>query len=87
MTLKEFMEQRKYLAWYVRDHDSLNTEAVVEAVLNYGNWEDVQTLFRILGIQETARIFRKQISQENARPRYDDKIEHYFKLYFDKYIS
>jgi hypothetical protein len=87
MTLKEFIKKRKHLIWYVSDYDSLDTETIVEAVLNYGNWEDVQTLFRILGIQETARIFREQMSDQNARPRYDDKIQHYFKLYFDKYAS
>lgn len=87
MNLKEFIKNRKHLVWYVRDYDSLDTETIVEAVLNYGDWEDVQTLFRILSIQEVARIFRKHISEQKARPRYDDKIQHYFKLYFDKYAS
>lgn len=85
MDLKEFIQNRKHLVWYVPDPKELNKEAVVEATLNYGDWDDVQILFRILGVAEVARIFREHISDTRSRQRYDDKIQNYFKLYFDKY--
>ena len=44
--LQDFIVARKSLIWYVRDPRALNEEAVVEAVLNYGNWRDVQKLVR-----------------------------------------
>ena len=82
-TLHDFISARKSLVWYVSDPNALSEEAVVEAVLNYGNWRDVQKLVSILGIKKMASIFRAQI----ARPRknYRPEVAHYFALYFDKY--
>jgi hypothetical protein len=83
MTLQEFARKRKELFWSVKDPGKLSTEAIVEGILNYGNWDDVQTLFKILGIKKVSRIFRKQTS--GWRTNYRPKIKNYFKLYFDKY--
>lgn len=83
--LQDFIAERKPLVWYVRDPRELNEEAIVEAVLNYGNWRDVQKLLGILGIAKVASIFRKQV----ARPRknYRPEVANYFTLYFNKYAS
>ncbi len=51
MTIHEFIKKRKHLIWYVRNYDKLNAEAIVEATLNYGDWNDVQRLIKILGIK------------------------------------
>ncbi|MEK7664570.1 MAG: hypothetical protein AAB361_00335 [Patescibacteria group bacterium] len=83
MTVRDIIKKKPYLIWYVKDYDSLSDEAVVEAVLNYGDWDDVQKLIKILGIEKTAKIFRKQIN--NFRTNYDDKMKNYFILYFNKY--
>lgn len=85
MTLEKFVKDRQFLFWSV-DPEKLhliNPEAVVETILNYGDWDDVQALIKILGIKEVAKIFRKQIS--NWRTNYDEKIIYYFKRYFNKY--
>jgi hypothetical protein len=84
--LKDFIEKRKTLVWYVKDPRGLSEEAIVEAVLNYGNWEDVQELFRIMGIQEVADIFRKQILMPRRRGNYYADVVNYFTLYFNKYV-
>jgi len=86
MTIIDFIKERKYLIWWVKDYDRLNAEAIVEATLNYGDWNDVQTLIKILGIKEVARIFREK-SQPSAmgRQNYRNKTKHYFTLYFNKY--
>jgi len=78
--IHEFIKKRPYLVWYVKDVSNLNQESILEHTLNYGNWQDVQEMIKILGIKKTAEIFNKQISQE--RINYDAKILNYFKLNF-----
>ena len=78
-----FIKKRPHLIWYVKNYDKLNDESIVEHILNYGDWKDVQKLFSILGIKKTAKIFRKQIS--GWRINYNNKIKNYFSLYFNKY--
>lgn len=88
MTITDFIKKRKYLIWWVKDYDKLGAESIVEATLNYGDWNDVQTLIKILGIKKVARIFREKsklspIGRQNYRP----EIIHYFNLYFNKYAQ
>lgn len=82
--IHDFIVARKHLVWYVKDHRALNEEAIVEATLNYGNWNDVQEMIRILGITRAAEIFRKQVSR--SRKNYRPEVLHYFSLYFNKYV-
>lgn len=84
MTLRDFIKKRRYLFWYVEKPENLSEEAVIEAVLNYGDWADVQKLFSILGIKKTAKIFYEQTRRK--RVNYDSKIAHYFNLYFKKHV-
>jgi hypothetical protein len=80
MTISEFIKKRPYLIWHTKEYDKLSKEAVVEAVLNYGDWDDVQKLIKIIGIKKMAEIFKKQIS--GFRTNYDNKTKNYFILYF-----
>ena len=87
MTIHEFIKKRPYLVWYVRDLDKLNEESIVEHVLNYGDWQDVQGMIKILGIKKTAEIFREKskpskIGRQNYRP----EVVRYFNMYFNKHI-
>lgn len=81
--LKNFITKRKHLIWYVDYSKEIPVELIVEHTLNYGTWEDFQELIRIIGIEKTAEIFRKQANQR--RINYDDKTKNYFSLYFNKY--
>lgn len=81
--IHDFIAERKHLVWYVRDPRKLDNDAIVEAVLNYGDWDDVQEMIRILGIKVTAEIFEKGVRQ--ARCNYHPKTKHYFHLYFQKH--
>lgn len=83
MILKEFIKKRPYLVWSTGEYDALSESAIVEAVLNYGTFKDVQTLISILGIKKTARIFNAQL--KHKRVNYSPKIINYFKFYFQKY--
>lgn len=83
MTLRELAKKNSCLFWSTLHPEELNEEAIVEGILNYGNWKDIQDLFKIIGVKKAARIFRKQINQK--RINYQPQLVNYFKLYFDKY--
>ena len=83
MTLNSFIKKKSYLFWSTKNYDNLSKEAVVEAVLNYGDFDDVKKMIKILGMKKTAAIFRKKSKQR--RCNYEPKVKNYFKLYFNKY--
>lgn len=86
MTIHDFIKKRKHLIWYVKDYDKLSADSIVEAVLNYGDWDDVQTLIKIMGIKKVAKIFREKSKPGKwGRQNYDPKVINYFNLYFNKY--
>ncbi|MEK7213508.1 MAG: hypothetical protein AAB637_00120 [Patescibacteria group bacterium] len=86
MTIQQFIKQKPYLVWYVKDLDKLSEESVVEHVLNYGNWNDVQEMINILGVKKTAEIFQKESKPDKFdRQNYRPEIKNYFQLYFNKY--
>ena len=83
MTISDFVRKRKYLFWSTKNYDGLSNRAVVEAILNYGDMNDVRALISLLGMQEVAKIFREDTTR--ARVNYDPKIVNYFSLFFNKY--
>ncbi|MDP1689539.1 MAG: hypothetical protein Q8L47_05460 [bacterium] len=83
MKINEFIKKRPHLIWYTKNYDKLSSESIVEATLNYGNWDDVQTLIKILGMKKTADIFRRQVKQK--RCNYHKKSKHYFSIYFKQH--
>ena len=86
MTIHEFIKKRRYLIWYVKDTDKLSTASIVEHVLNYGNWDDVQTMIKILGLKRVAKIFREKSTPDKfGRQNYRPEIKYYFSLYFQKH--
>ena len=88
MTLQTFIKKRPYLVWSTKNYEGLDSASIVEAVLNYGDWRDVQEMIKILGIKKTARIFRKKSAPDKfGRQNYRPEIKHYFQLYFDKYAK
>ena len=85
MTINEFIKKRPYLVWYTKNFDRLSKESIVEAVLNYGDWDDVQKMISILGMRKIAKIFRKAAFRK--RSNYHPKTRHYFNLYFNKHAK
>jgi hypothetical protein len=83
MTIESFVKEKPYLFWYIKDLEGLSRESIVEHVLNYGDFDDFKKTVEIMGIDEIAEIFRKQL--ENKRINYRPEIKNYFTLYFDKY--
>lgn len=86
MTIHDFIKERPYLVWYVKDLSNLSEESIVEHVLNYGDWNDVQEMVKILGMGKTAKIFREESAPDKfGRQNYRPEIKNYFQLYFNKY--
>lgn len=80
MTVNTIIKNKPYLAWYVKDPDKLSEESVLEHVLNYGDWDDVQLFIKIKGINATAKLFKK--TTEKKRSNYKPIIKDYFLRYF-----
>ena len=83
MTVNEIIRNRPYLAWYVKDPEKLSEESVLEHVLNYGNWNDVQLFIKIKGVSGTAALFNKSL--KNKRTNYTPAIQSYFSKYFSNH--
>lgn len=87
-TLTSFIKKRPYLIWYTKNYNGLSAESIVEATLNYGDWDDVQKLIGILGIKKTAEIFRRKSAGDKfGRQNYRPEIKYYFNLYFNKHAQ
>jgi hypothetical protein len=84
MDIHDFIKQKPYLVWHVKNLDNLSEESIVEHTLNYGDFDDVRKLFEILTIEKVAEIFRKQIKKK--RSNYTPKVKNYFTLLFNKYV-
>ena len=83
MTLNDFIQKKPHLVWYTKNFKNLSEEAIVESVLNYGDFDEVKKIISILGMKKTARIFQKQI-RKKERDNYLPVIKNYFKYYFKK---
>jgi hypothetical protein len=83
--INKFIKKRPGLVWSTRQYDKLSEEAIVEAVLNYGNFKDVNEIIKILGIKRIFEIFKEKSGQKrcNLRP----EVKNYFTLYFKKYAG
>lgn len=79
----KFIKDRPHLIWYVKNYDKLSDESIVEHTLNYGNWDDVQELFKIMDIKKAADIFDTYANRK--RSNYRPEVKNFFKLYFKKY--
>lgn len=81
MTVNTIIKNKPYLAWYIKDPEKLSEDSVLEHILNYGNWDDVQQFMKIKGIDETTKLFNKSITKK--RTNYSPAIKSYFSKYFN----
>lgn len=86
-TLNYLLQQTPSLVWWVSDADrsKVNDLATFEAVLNYGTWQDVQSVIATLGWQEAYNKFKSLATapRSNLKP----EIKHFFSLYFAKHAT
>lgn len=83
MTLMDFVRSRSYLFWSTGNLSKLSDDAIVEQVLNYGDFEDAKQLMALMGIKKVAAVFVQLANRK--RTNFAPAIKHYFTLYFQKY--
>lgn len=82
-----FILKHKSLFWYIPEEKKLeiSEDLLVETILNYGNFDDISELFKLLGLEEVARIFYNATGRKKLN--YYPEIYNFFDLYFKKYAS
>jgi hypothetical protein len=80
MQVQDIIVKKPYLAWYIQDPKQLSDSSVLEHVLSYGDWDDVQKFISIQGMKNTATLFSEHI--KTKRSNYPIMIQNYFTKYF-----
>jgi hypothetical protein len=83
--LRDLVRKNPSLIWYTKSYDTLETKPIVEAIINYGSWQEFLKLKNILGIAKLAAVFKQLDEQKrnNLIPMY----RHFFRHYFIKYAQ
>lgn len=86
--IKDFIRKNRELFWHIPDSkiDAISHDVLVEYIINYGDYESVKELIKLLGVDKTAEIFYKN-NRSEKRTNYNKLNRHYFKLYFDRHAS
>jgi len=83
--LKAYIRKRGELFWYSPEDkgETVSDELLVEHILNYGTMEDVQELFRVMGLQRVAEVFRGMTGRKVLN--FFPEIWNFFNLVFTRY--
>ena len=88
--LKNFIRENGHLFWYTPEDkgETVTDELMVETLLNYGNLDQIKTLFDLMGMGNVARIFFDSINlSERRKNNYHELTLNYFTLYFNRYAN
>ena len=88
--VKELIHDYKDLFWYAPENkkENIGKEQLVETILNYGDENAIRRLVDIMGTEEVARIFNKQVSTSSRRKNnYHELVSNYFRLYFKRHAK
>jgi len=87
MTRAEFIEKNKHLFWYIKKDkiQDIGNEVLVEFIFNYGTWEDVKELIKIIGFQELKVVYNGITDLKIGN--YHPEIYNYLGLIVKKYAS
>ena len=85
MTRAEFIEKNKHLFWYIKKDkiQDIGNEVLVEFVFNYGTWDDVKQLIKIIGFQELKIVY--EATTERKIGNYMPEMYNYLGLIVAKY--
>ena len=81
---EKLVRKSPYLWWWVKDKENLSVGSIVEGVLSYGDMDDVEKLFELLGRNEVRKVFLNQISK--TRHNYRPQTVDFFIKVFDKHV-
>lgn len=59
MTRVEFIAKNAHLFWYINKEaiPKIGNEVLVEFIFNYGTWQDIKDLIKIIGYLELKRVY------------------------------
>lgn len=83
--LKALIREKSYLFWYTPENEKENIshELLLEHILNYGTLDDVRKLFKIMGIDQASKVFRR--IQGRNKLNFYPEIYNFFYLLFKRY--
>ena len=87
MTRAEFIEKNKHLFWYIKKDkiQDIGNEVLVEFIFNYGTWEDVKELIKIIGFQELKVVY--EATTDRKIGNYMPEMYNYLGLIVKRYAS
>ena len=87
MTRTEFIEKNKHLFWYIKKDkiQDIGNEVLVEFIFNYGTWEDVKELIKIIGFKELKIVY--EATTDRKIGNYMPEMYNYLGLIVKKYAS
>jgi len=63
--VQDIIKAKPYLAWFTSQYDQLSAAAVLEQIINYGDWDDVQAYIKLLGMKKLQKyILLRLINQK-----------------------
>jgi len=82
--VKAFIRKHSALFWYIPEDkkEDISHDVLVEFILNYGSLEDVKMLFKILGVEQAAKVFFR--AEGRRKLNYFPEVYNFFSLYFKK---
>jgi len=83
--LQNIIQKNPYLIWHTRAYDSLNEEAIAEALYNYGSWSTIKELHKIVGLSYAKNLFYTLKNKPRSNLR--QIVRNYFTLYYDRHPS
>jgi len=60
-SLQEILDEDPSLIWYVSNKERVSDASIMEHVLNYGNWAQVQKILSILGKAKEITLNNKHL--------------------------
>lgn len=87
MTREEFITKNAHLFWYIKKESlhKIDNEVLVEFVFNYGTWDDVKELIKIIGFKELKVVYDGITDRKIGN--YHPEIYNYLALITRKYAS
>lgn len=64
MTLQTYIQDKKYIFWYVKDISQLSDTAIIEWIIKYWTWEDLKNI-----IHMQKQDFKKNYKEIISKPR------------------
>ena len=80
---RKILENKPYLAWYIKNKGSLSDKSLLEHILNYGDWKDVLETEKVMGISKMKSLFEEM--RNGKRINLKHRTVNYFDNYFAKY--